>query len=856
MTAARLSYAAALEAAPDHLLALARLAAAAESQADHVAAAGAIARLAELARSPEERAGLWRKLADLASWISDPEAAARLLRPAAAQADAPLPVLLRLLEVERSRVGPKEIELRLALRIADVAAQADQPELARSVLVEQLDRVERPEETPLVQPLLDRALELAPRSAEVREVALRLARLAGDPTGLQIALKGSLEMSDGQAAPRRFEHWRELAALSLAAGMRGEAIIATEAMRALNPDDQGAALALVDLYRLEGRPDKQAEALDELSNLLWRTGDRAGAAHKLIALAELTQREDPGRAVETLRRAVALNPSSETLGATARLAESLGEVRLAAEVLEAWSQILEEPRAKAEALRRAAELTPDATKALELGLRSHDADPSYAWGQLVSAIQASDPMQAHDLAQSAWEGLEGEGAEASLSESERWAAEATAAAAARALGNAESEELWLSRLHERDQNALSYARRRLELLHELGARVPGSGADVARDRARDRATAMAGILERVGHRLSNEEAVSAFHELGSLRLEAGDPGASAAFQMALARDPTHGPSLIGLLKALPPDDASRPELRRRLLSALSGVDQSGLATPQDLGRLFSEEARSRSLEGPASRAAAQAAWREALELLPEDPEPARELARLWLESGDRRQAAASQVELAARLPDDSPELGAALLAAAEYFQRGSGEGAGATQGAPEAIAALEKGLTRRLPKATAMALWTRLADLHAQAGDQAGELVALERAAALAPLAERAILQLRRADRFAASGDREAERIALTMALPGREGDLELLRRLRAASEALGDDEAVADAIELAVQALLQHGDRPALPAAAYELGAFSRDRLRSSRRAEAAFRRTLDLAADHQGRVTGWPSC
>ncbi len=849
--AARLSYAAALEALPDHPAALARLASAAESQADHAAAAQAVARLAELAATPEERAGLLRKLADLASWITDSETAARLLRAAAAGADAPLPLLLRLLEVERTRVrsrltDPGESELQLALRIAEVAERAGQPELARSVLVEQLDRVERSEEVPLARPLLERALALDPSSAEVHEAAIRISRLSGDPAALRAALKGSLEVTTGQAAPHRLELWRELAGLSLAAGLRDEAIASYEAMRALNADDAGAAQALVDLYRLQERSDKQAEALDELSNLLWRTGDRAGAAGRLIALAELLERADPSRAVEALRRAVALDPSSGTLGSAASLAEALGARSLAVEALESRSQLLEDPRARAAALRRAAELCPVASQALELGLRSHRADPSAAWGQLLAAMEAlggARPARALLPTLQTWAEADGSEPEAGCPDVERAAAEAIAAAASSALGNRASEELWLSRLERRDEGELSYARRRLSLLNELSAGGPFA-------RRAGAATPMADILRRAGHRLAPGEAAEAFHVLGNLRFPADRQAAATAFREALGRDPVHAPALVGLLSTLSQDDRERPELRRRLLGASGGPGGCGeqrtcreVSRPAafigaaELGRLLSEEARALSLD-PASRDAALSAWGRVRELLPEEPEPARELARLWLDAGDLRRAAESQLELANRLPDESPVTGAALLAAASLFHR--------IPAMAEAVAALESGLNRALPKAAASALWTRLADLRQAAGDQAGELVALERAAALAPLAERSALQLRRADRFLASGDREAERLALTLALPGREGDLELLHRLRATSEALGDDESVADTMELTAQALALQGGRAAAAAGLHELGVFARDRLAKPRRAEGAFRRTLELAPEH----------
>ncbi len=283
---ARRTFMEALSAVPGHQDALRRLAGAAEHEGDAAGACEAWLKLAELSTDSEERASLLRRLADVAARMPDSPAVTLSLRAAAANADAPLPVLLRLLEVERRR-DDVDAQAELALRISRLADLSEQSAMALAVLLEQLDRVDTADEVQRVRPLLSRALELSPQDGQVRAAAVRLFRLDQDLESLRPALEAYLQTAEAQPITRQLRIWRELAEVSLAIGLRREAIAAYEAIQVLDAEDRDAAEALVDLYALEGDAPAQTRALRALIELCVRKGDGPAAASRSLTLAEL-----------------------------------------------------------------------------------------------------------------------------------------------------------------------------------------------------------------------------------------------------------------------------------------------------------------------------------------------------------------------------------------------------------------------------------------------------------------------------------------------------------------------------------------------------------------------------------------
>ena len=402
----------------------------------------------------DSRADTFMRLAAMAERMGDPAAAAQALAHAAAEPQAPLAVLQRLLSVQRRRGLWMESDA-LALRASHRAELEGAPTIAAEVLLEQLRDFSEPARAVAVTEMAHRLEALLPGNAFSRWTRVRLARLAGDGGGLREALLELLPLvpEPGQASPdgqlpRRVDVQRELGETNLALGRTAEAASAYEEVCRLDPRDEEAWSALAELRGLLGHATEEANCLEQLAELMIARGESILAAERLREAARLHRSRDPQLALADLKRAAAVAESApEILAELAGLAEELGDPDTAARALAKLAPVLATPRERARAHRRSALLSTVAVDAVVAAQLAAESDPTLPWGQLfhaVLALQSGDIGAAQALSEAAL-AAEAAGPDA-LAPAEREFAEGVAWTSARALGDVAAERLALERL--------------------------------------------------------------------------------------------------------------------------------------------------------------------------------------------------------------------------------------------------------------------------------------------------------------------------------------------------------------------------------------------------------------------------
>ncbi len=280
-----------------HQLALARAAEASASQVQR-----------RRVESTLEAADLWREaLADSQRAIAAYRQLLRIDPDNQAGADA----LIALLEQE------EEWEQLNELRLARAAAT---PETMRDTLL-QVARTRRQQLGHLqgARAALVRALELEPDDPELWHEMAEACRAASAWEDLTRALRRLLEFSPAPhlAASLRFELGE---VLHEELDAPDEAASELEAGLALTPHHLDALDRLADIHTGQERWDKAATCLEEMIDQEHRR-DRLVALHLRLARIQDAGQDDPIRAADSLRRALAQDPGN--MEATSRLAETL-----------------------------------------------------------------------------------------------------------------------------------------------------------------------------------------------------------------------------------------------------------------------------------------------------------------------------------------------------------------------------------------------------------------------------------------------------------------------------------------------------------------------------------------------------
>jgi tetratricopeptide (TPR) repeat protein len=822
---ARRAFLAALEIDPRCQPALSGLAGIAERGNRIGEAIGYLERLSALLPR-EARSETFVRLAAMAERIGDPAAAAQALGHAASEPDAGLPVLMRLLAVQRRRGLWHESDA-LALRAADRAEAEGDRDGAVEILADQLQQPISSERTKAAAEMVSRLDRLSPKNASSPWIRLQLARLAKDGRALRAALLGLLDSdSDLQPGvpplPGRLQLWRELGEVSLALGQLSEAAAAYEEVCRLDARDEGAVAALVDLHGLLGNVGDEARCLEHLASLLRERGENALAAERFRQAAHLQRSRDPQASLSDLKLAASVSDAPpDVLAELASAAEELEDFEQASQALFKLAPLLNTARERARSYRRSALLSTQAELAVAAARLAADADSSLPWGQLyraIVALQSGEASAARSLVEQALDATEGEAGADALTEHERAVADGMAWAASRALSDVEGELRALERLRVDDPESPILLGRRIELLRLHPAGEP----ELLR------------ALREIAPRLSDADASEVLAELGE-RLAARDEPvlADQAFVAALHRTPSNPRALIGALRLLPFEVESRGGLLAQLLThpeSLIGLDLEAV----ELGRLWSEYAGRLETEGSDARAA----WRAATDADPMDLEAPERWARALESAGHKGEAGHAQAELFRRLiRQGSADAWVAAARAAELLE---------TEGSPAALAEAHDVLVSAVeaqpePQDVELVRLLRLlAGIQHQIGRSLDEARTLERIVAHVAVDQRGELHARRAEIFRHLGEREGERSALQQAVAIRPRDLGLLRQLGEVQLTLGDFEGAVETLEQTALSLMP--DRIAAAAAQVQRGRLAEEQLGHGSVAEAAFRKALAL--------------
>jgi tetratricopeptide (TPR) repeat protein len=822
---ARRAFLAALEIDPRCQPALSGLAGIAERGNRIGEAIGYLERLSALLPR-DARSETFVRLATMAERIGDPAAAAQALGHAASEPDAGLPVLMRLLSVQRRRELWHESDA-LALRAADRADAEGDREAAVEILADQLRQPISSERAKAAAEMVSRLDRLSPKNASSPWVRLQLARLAKDGRALREALVGLLATEsdvplDAPHLPGRLQLWRELGEVSLALGLLSEAAAAYEEVCRLDARDEGAVAALVDLHGLLGNVGDEARCLEHLAALLRERGENALAAERFRQAAHLQRSRDPQASLSDLKLAASVAEAPpDVLAELAAAAEELEDFEQASQALFKLAPLLSTARERARSYRRSALLSTHAERSVTAARLAADADPSLPWAQLFRAnlaLQSGEASAARSLVEEALEATNGESGADALSEHERAVADGIAWAANRALGDVEGELRALEHLRIGDPENPILLGRRIELLRLHPAGEP----ELLR------------ALREIAPRLSDAEASEVLAELGE-RLAARDEPvlADQAFVAALHRAPSNPRALIGALRLLPFEVESRGGLLAQLLTHPEALIQLDLEAAE-LGRLWSEYAGRLETEGSDARAA----WRAATDADPADLEAPERWARALESAGHKGEAGHAQAELFRRLVrQGSADPWVAAARSAELLQ---------AEGSPAALAEAHDVLGSAVdaqpgPNDVELVRLLRLlAGIQHQTGRSLDEARTLERIVARVAVNQRADLHARRAEIFRHLGEREGERSALEQAVAIRPRDLGLLRQLGEVQLTLGDFEGAVETLEQTALSLMP--DRIAAAAAQVQRGRLAEEQLGHGSVAEAAYRKALAL--------------
>jgi len=802
----------ALEADPLNRTALEGMLALAESRRDGGQLCRCLKALAQISSDPHDRARCYRRLSVAARDLAfDLDLAADALKQLLVIEPEDLPALGELCALQRRRADVGGLAAALERRAQVAEAQSDKrlASAALRELAQVLDvRLGRLGEALVA---LEKAARLSPDSAVLLDLA-DLSVRCDRPQHARRALEDLLTSLPANAAPERVADIR--ARLGRACEMLGDRDAAraqyAQAFAARRLDDELAA-SLEAIYQEGGQTHELVDLWSARAEALI-AADRSDRAAPLLlkaarALLRLGDKETGSLRLSAALKAAPQGPyAGEILESLAELRLAHGDPREAASLLAKKAGLLDEPRAAAKLLLRAASLAKGALEERAFLEEALGRDPDF-----VPARMRRGELSIEDNPQAALQDFE-----AALTKSaddpdapsleERLDAARRAAFAALRCGQ---------RQHARKHLAFYAAQRPgdLEVERELANLYRAAGDK----------SLLCDLLGELWPRLSGPERRDACREYAELARALDRTGASAdALRTLLDAEPNDPWASRALYHLLPADGSSDPDERYRLLSVLIASTQGDeraryLAERAKLHRKAgrNDEARADLLSAASAPSIPGALLRELAEAAQEWGDAAAELAAWKLATGEPQLHAAAADRLLA--------LSRSLMEQGEW--EGAREGYSVCTGLQIADEA----------RSVAFA---GLADVLLALGQMVESASALREAARSGPPERRVTALLRSGAmledqrELAAAGECYEQALALSPAsAPAASG----LKRILCA---LQDWEGLAEM--LAVEAA--RAPRPEAAALFEELGKLYADRLGQTGPAEAALRKAAQL--------------